>query len=183
MEKIILGIDPGTTVMGYGLIKIEGKKMSVITIGVINLKKYTDHYLKLQKIYNRLDGLIEEFCPDEMALEAPFYGKNVQSMLKLGRAQGVAMAAGLKYNIPITEYAPRKIKVAITGTGTASKEQVAAMLSKMLKTEASPEYLDATDALAVAVCHYYQISNPILKDAGGAKTWKEFVANNPKRVK
>ncbi|MFW5852139.1 MAG: crossover junction endodeoxyribonuclease RuvC [Bacteroidota bacterium] len=184
MEKIILGIDPGTTVLGYGLIQVSGKHMSLITLGVINLTKFKDHYLKLQKIYSRLHGLIEEFCPDEMALEAPFYGKNVQSMLKLGRAQGVAMAAGLMHEIPIAEYAPRKIKVALTGTGTASKEQVASMLAKLLNTDEKPEFLDATDALAVAVCHYYQISNPIFSQGGGeANSWKDFIQKNPTRVK
>jgi len=183
VEKIILGIDPGTSIMGYGLIKVVDKKISLITLGVINLSKYTDHYIKLQKIYNRLVGIIEEFCPDEMALEAPFYGKNVQSMLKLGRAQGVAMAAGLKFDIPITEYAPRKIKVAITGTGTASKEQVASMLARTLHTEEKPEYLDATDALAVAVCHYYQISNPLMAGSKSFNSWKDFINQNPNRIK
>lgn len=182
MEKIILGIDPGTNILGYGLIKIEQKKLSLITLGVINLHKYDDHYLKLQKIFARLQGLIQEFCPDEMALEAPFYGKNVQSMLKLGRAQGVAMAAGLMYNIPITEYAPRKIKLAITGTGTASKEQVAGMLSKLLHTDEKPEFLDATDALAVAVCHYFQISGPAKQTGKQYNSWKDFIQKNPKRL-
>ena len=182
MEKIILGIDPGTNILGYGLIKISGKEMNLITLGVINLKKYEDHYLKLQKIFNRLSGLIEEFCPDEMALEAPFFGKNVQSMLKLGRAQGVAMAAGLAHEIPITEYAPRKVKMSITGTGTASKEQVAAMLSRLLNTDEKPEFLDATDALAVAVCHYYQISKPGIAAGKSFTSWKDFMSQNPGRV-
>jgi crossover junction endodeoxyribonuclease RuvC len=181
-EKIILGIDPGTSILGYGLISVSGKTMKLLTLGVINLQKFDDHYIKLQKIYKRLQGLIQEYCPDEMALEAPFFGKNVQSMLKLGRAQGVAMAAGLAFDIPITEYAPRKVKMAITGTGTASKEQVAAMLSRLLNTEAKPEFLDATDALAVAVCHYYQISKPGITQGTSAKSWKEFLHKNPTRV-
>jgi len=183
VEKIILGIDPGTSILGYGLIKIQGKTISLITLGVINLTKFDDHYIKLQKIFLRLSGLIKEFCPDEMALEAPFFGKNVQSMLKLGRAQGVAMAAGLMHEIPITEYAPRKVKMSITGTGTASKEQVARMLAKMLHTDEKPEFLDATDALAVAVCHYYQISNPIHALGKSANSWKDFIQKNPGRVR
>lgn len=182
MEKIILGIDPGTNILGYGLIKVSGKQVQLLTLGVINLQKYEDHYLKLQKIYNRLQGLIEEFCPDEMALEAPFFGKNVQSMLKLGRAQGVAMAAGLAHDIPITEYAPRKVKMSITGTGTASKEQVAAMLSRLLGTESKPEFLDATDALAVAVCHFYQISKPGTSAGKSFNSWKDFMNQNPGRI-
>ena len=182
MEKIILGIDPGTNILGYGLIKVEGQKISLITLGVINLKKYDDHYLKLQKIFNRLNGLIKEFCPDEMALEAPFFGKNVQSMLKLGRAQGVAMAAGLSHEIPITEYAPRKVKMSITGAGTASKEQVASMLARMFNTDEKPEFLDATDALAVAVCHFYQISKPNVSQGKAFNSWKDFMNQNPNRV-
>src|SRR6056297_2166518 len=158
---IILGIDPGTTIMGYGLINQSGKSPVLIHLGVIELYKIEGHYDRLKKIFDRVLQIIDEYQPDEMALEAPFYGKNVQSMLKLGRAQGVAMAAGLMHEIPIAEYAPRKIKVALTGTGTASKEQVASMLAKLLDTDEKPEFLDATDALAVAVCHYYQISNPI----------------------
>lgn len=181
-DTIILGIDPGTNILGYGLIQVSSNSIKLLGLGVINLQKYDDHYIKLQKIYKRLQGIIQEFCPDEMALEAPFFGKNVQSMLKLGRAQGVAMAAGLAFDIPITEYAPRKVKLAITGTGTASKEQVAAMLSRMLNTEAKPEFLDATDALGVAVCHYYQISRPGIAKGTAAKSWKEFLNQNPKRV-
>lgn len=152
-EKIILGIDPGTTIMGYGIIRSDGKKPELITLGVIDLKKFGDHYLKLQKIFERTLSLIDEYHPDEIAIEAPFYGKNVQSMLKLGRAQGVAMAAGLYRSVPIFEYAPLKIKLAITGEGKASKEQVASMLQKTLLIKELPKNLDATDGLAAAVCH------------------------------
>lgn len=183
LEKIILGIDPGTNFMGYALIKIENKDISILTLGVIDLKKYDNHYIKLQKIFQRLVSIIDEFHPDEMALEAPFFGKNVQSMLKLGRAQGVAMAAGLSRDIPITEYAPLKVKMSITGSGAASKEQVAAMLQRMLKMKEMPELLDATDALGVAVCHYYQISKPAAAQGKASNSWKDFMNKNPGRVK
>lgn len=193
MEKIILGIDPGTNVLGYGLIKVEGKKLSVIEIGAIEMQKLNDPYVKLQKICKTLTEIVEKYCPDEMALEAPFYGKNVQSMLKLGRAQGVAMAVGLARDIVIHEYAPRKIKLAITGTGAASKEQVAAFLSKMIPFEDNQKYLDATDALAVAVCHYFQLSKPRIaetksKTSAATKTpkskqsWAQFVSQHSDRV-
>lgn len=178
-EKIILGIDPGTTIMGYGIIRSDGKKPELITLGVIDLKKFGDHYLKLQKIFERTLSLIDEYHPDEIAIEAPFYGKNVQSMLKLGRAQGVAMAAGLYRSVPIFEYAPLKIKLAITGEGKASKEQVASMLQKTLLIKELPKNLDATDGLAAAVCHSYQ--KPI--EAGGNyKSWKDFIGKNPDRL-
>lgn len=193
MEKIILGIDPGTNVMGYGLIKIEGKQLSVIEIGVIEMQKLKDPYVKLQKICKKLTEIVEKYCPDEMALEAPFYGKNVQSMLKLGRAQGVAMAIGLSRDIVIHEYAPRKIKLSITGTGAASKEQVASILSKMMKYENNQKYLDATDALAVAVCHYFQLSKPQIPEAKtkssvatktpkSKQSWAQFVSQNTERI-
>ncbi|MCL2328635.1 MAG: crossover junction endodeoxyribonuclease RuvC [Bacteroidetes bacterium] len=183
MEKIILGIDPGTTVLGYGLLKVSGKSLELLTLGVVNLSKFDDHYLKLQKIYSRLDSIIKEFCPDEMALEAPFFGKNVQSMLKLGRAQGVAMAVGLNHEIPISEYAPRKVKMAITGSGSASKEQVATMISKLLKIDEMPDFFDATDALAVALCHYYESQNPFAGVGKGGNSWKSFIEKNPNRVR
>ena len=155
-EKIILGIDPGTNVMGYGVIKVEDKKASIVTMGVIDMRKESDMYLKLGHIFQRVNGIIESYLPDEMAIEAPFFGKNVQSMLKLGRAQGVAIAAAINHSVPITEYAPMKIKMAITGTGTASKEQVAGMLQRILHLDQAdmPKFLDATDALAAAYCHY-----------------------------
>ncbi|MBS2096993.1 crossover junction endodeoxyribonuclease RuvC [Carboxylicivirga linearis] len=167
--------------MGYGVLKVEGKSASVITLGVLELQKYTDHYLKLQKIFERVVGLVDSYHPDELAIEAPFYGKNVQSMLKLGRAQGVAMAAALSRSVPIFEYAPLKIKQAITGNGRASKEQVAILLKQMLKLKEIPEYLDATDGLAAAYCHFLQ--NQKVKLSGGVKSWKEFINKNPGRVK
>ena len=180
-ERIILGIDPGTTVMGYGIIRVVGKKTELVTAGVLMLRKVQGHELKLKKIFERTIALIEQYHPDEMALEAPFFGKNVQSMLKLGRAQGVAMAAGLSRELSITEYSPRKIKQSITGNGNASKEQVAAMLKSILKFEATPKFLDATDGLAVALCHYYQ-SNSVV--GGKSYTgWKAFIKDNPKRLK
>ncbi len=178
-EKVILGIDPGTTVMGYGLIKVIGSKYQMLQFGVIHLSKYNSHELKLKKIFDRVLSLIDDYMPDEVALEAPFYGKNVQSMLKLGRAQGVAMAAALSREIPITEYAPKKVKQAVTGNGNASKEQVAAMLKTLLKFEETPKLLDATDGLAVAMCHHFQGG----KAQVGAKSWKAFIADNPGRVK
>ena len=182
-EKIILGIDPGTNVMGYGVIKVEDKKATIVTMGVIDMRKESDMYLKLGHIFQRVNGIIESYLPDEMAIEAPFFGKNVQSMLKLGRAQGVAIAAAINHSVPITEYAPMKIKMAITGTGTASKEQVAGMLQRILHLDQAdmPKFLDATDALAAAYCHYLQMGRP---DAGkkGPKSWKEFISNNPGKV-
>ena len=178
-EKIILGIDPGTNVMGYGVILIRNNAMSLVQFGVIHLSKYTNHELKLKKIFERVINLIEDFSPDAVALEAPFYGKNVQSMLKLGRAQGVAMAAALSREIPITEYAPKKVKQSVTGNGNASKEQVAQMLKTLLKFEDTPKLLDATDALAVAVCHQFQGGAKAEK----AKSWKSFLSDNPDRIK
>lgn len=179
-ETIIIGVDPGTSIMGYGIIKAVGKQTELLTLGVIKLDKINDHALKLEKIFNRIVSLIDEFHPDEMALEAPFFGKNVQSMLKLGRAQGVAIAASLSRQVPFTEYAPKKIKQSITGNGNASKEQVAFMLNKMYKIPNNQVYLDSTDALGAAVCHFTQMSSPL----GGSKgSWKSFLSNNPDRVK
>ena len=181
-EKIILGIDPGTTVMGFGIIQITGNKLKLILMDELILSKYDSHSLRLKKIFERTLQLIDEFHPDELAIEAPFYGKNVQSMLKLGRAQGVAMAAGLYREVPITEYLPKKVKMAITGNGNASKEQVAAMLKRLLNIKALPTKLDATDGLAVALCHYFnkKEENGDTKKYG---SWKSFVSNNPKRIK
>jgi crossover junction endodeoxyribonuclease RuvC len=180
-EKIILGIDPGTTIMGFGLIKIVDKKMEFIQLNELLLKKYDDHYLKLKLIFERTIELIATYYPDEIAIEAPFYGKNVQSMLKLGRAQGVAMAAGLSREIPITEYAPKKIKMAITGNGNASKEQVAKMLQSMLGLKTIPKNLDAMDGLAAAVCHFYNDGRvEVGKSYSG---WSAFVKQNEGRVK
>lgn len=181
-QKIILGIDPGTTVTGYGLIQVQGKKMHLLACGAIALgKQDVPHPEKLGRIHRRVSSLIEEYKPDVVALEAPFYGKNPQSMLKLGRAQGVAMAAAIIKGLPIFEYAPRKVKVAITGNGAASKEQVAAMLRKLLHFEEEPQYMDATDGLAVAVCHFFQGDKPQAPSKG--KGWADFVKNNPGRLK
>ena len=180
-ERVILGIDPGTSITGYGLIKTVGPDPELITIGSIDLSKFDDHYLKIKHIFDRTVGIIEEYHPDELAIEAPFYGKNVQSMLKLGRAQGAAIAAALSYSIPIFEYAPRKIKMSITGRGSASKEQVASMLMQILKFNKLEVKLDATDGLAAALCHFYQTNTP----ARGKtfNSWKDFISKNPKRVK
>jgi crossover junction endodeoxyribonuclease RuvC len=180
-EKIILGIDPGTTVMGYGLLLIEGKKYKILQYGVIHLKKYETHELKLKKIFERVTSIIDEFMPDTVALEAPFYGVNVQSMLKLGRAQGVAMAAALARDIPITEYSPKKVKQSVTGNGNASKEQVAAMLQTLLNIEELPKLLDATDALAVALCHHFHEGR--MQTRGRNEGWKSFIEENPDRLK
>jgi crossover junction endodeoxyribonuclease RuvC len=180
-DRIILGIDPGTQVMGYGIIGIEGKRTGLIGAGVLILNKYSEHELRLAKIFERTIQLIETYQPDEMALEAPFFGKNVQSMLKLGRAQGVAMAAGLSRQIPIAEYSPKKVKQSITGNGNASKEQVAAMLENLLSFKNDSKYLDATDGLAVAMCHYFQSSSKL--NVSGKGGWKAFLRENPDRVK
>jgi len=180
-EKIILGIDPGTTVMGYGLILTEGKKYKILQYGVIHLKKYETHELKLKKIFERITGILDEFAPDSVALEAPFFGVNVQSMLKLGRAQGVAMAAALSKEIPITEYSPKKVKQSVTGNGNASKEQVAAMLQTLLGIEELPKLLDATDALAVALCHHFHEGR--MQTRGRNEGWKSFIEDNPSRLK
>jgi crossover junction endodeoxyribonuclease RuvC len=179
-DRIILGIDPGTTIMGYGLVYKKGKSLELITLGVIHLAKYDNHALKLKKIFERVLGLIDEYNPDEVALEAPFYGKNVQSMLKLGRAQGVAMAAALFRDIPIFEYSPKKIKQSITGNGNASKEQVAAMLKSILTIKDVPKQLDATDGLAAAVCHYFQKGATSTKSTYSG--WNSFIKDNPDRV-
>lgn len=180
-ERIILGIDPGTTIMGYGIIKAIGSNPQLIAIGVIHLHKIDDHFTKLKMIFDRTVGLIDEYHPDELAIEAQFFGKNVQSMLKLGRAQGTAISAALSRSLPIYEYAPRKIKLAITGQGNAAKEQVAALLQKILKIEKLPEDLDATDGLAVAMCHFYQYKPS--KGEKTVKSWKEFINKNPGKVK
>lgn len=180
---IIMGVDPGTTIMGYSIIEVKGKDIQLLSLGVIELHKLDDAYDKLGRIFSRITGLIDEFKPTELAIEAPFFGKNVQSMLKLGRAQGVAIAGALSRNLTVTEYAPRKIKMSITGSGSASKEQVAGMLQKILKMKEMPQYLDATDALGAAVCHYYQLSSPLAAAGSSAKSWKEFIAKNPGRIK
>lgn len=179
-ERIILGIDPGTNIMGYGLININGTKLRLIALGVLKLNKYDDHMVRLKVIFERIVSLIDQYHPDELSIEAPFYGKNIQSMLKLGRAQGVAISAALSRSLPIFEYSPRKIKQSITGKGAASKEQVAAMLGHLLLIRETPESLDATDALAVAVCHYFQ--QGIMSTEKKYTGWKSFITNNPDRI-
>ena len=180
-ERIILGIDPGTSITGYGLIKISGINPELLSIGSIDLSKFDDHYLKIKHIFDRTIGLIDEYHPDELAIEAPFYGKNVQSMLKLGRAQGAAISAALSRSVPIFEYAPRKIKMSITGRGSASKEQVAAMLMRILNFSKIEIKLDATDGLAAALCHFYQTNTP--RQEKNYNSWKDFISKNPRRVK
>lgn len=180
-ERIILGIDPGTNIMGYGIVKQQDKNLECLTVGILKLDKLPNHALKLSRIFERVLSLIDEFHPDELAIEAPFFGKNVQSMLKLGRAQGVAIAAALHRQIPMTEYSPRRIKQSITGSGSASKEQVAAMIHRLVKLYETPETFDATDALAVAICHYLQKS-PV-ETSGQSNSWTAFVKNNSSRVK
>jgi crossover junction endodeoxyribonuclease RuvC len=192
MEKIILGIDPGTNIMGYGVLHITSgmqgtrrvsQQAEMVTMGIIDLRKFDDAYLKLGHIFERVTGIIQSYLPDEMAIEAPFFGKNVQSMLKLGRAQGVAIAAAIERDVPIHEYAPMKIKMALTGNGNASKEQVAGMLQRLLKIpeEEMGKFMDATDALAAAYCHYLQMGRPDT-DAPHYKGWKDFVNKNQTKV-
>lgn len=181
-ERIILGIDPGTTVMGYGILKESGKEISLVSLGIVKLNHLSTQALKLQHIFTKTKALIEAYHPDCMACEAPFFGKNIQVMLKLGRAQGVAMAAALFYDIPIFEYAPRKIKQSITGNGNATKEQVSAMLKNLLKFDESPQFLDATDGLAVALCHSFQ-GNIEDKKTANYSGWEAFAKNNSKRIR
>ena len=180
--EIILGIDPGTVVLGYGLIKIEGQKISLIEMGVLKLSKYKDANQRLQIIYNKVSELHRVFKPTLFAIEAPFYGKNVQSMLKLGRAQGVAIASAMQAGISATEYSPKKIKQSITGNGNASKEQVWKMLQQILKFDEAPEFLDATDAVAVALCHHYQ-SSSIKGEKTKYNGWESFLKENANRIK
>ena len=177
-----MGIDPGTSIMGYGIILERGSKIELIAMGIVRMDHLDDHFLKLQTIFAKTVGLVDQYKPDVVALEAPFYGKNIQVMLKLGRAQGIAMAAALSRDIPITEYAPRKIKQSITGNGSAGKEQVAAMLQRLLNFKETPEFLDATDGLAVAVCHSFQR----VSTTGSGKSysgWDAFAKDNQKRLK
>ncbi|MDR1543535.1 MAG: crossover junction endodeoxyribonuclease RuvC [Prevotellaceae bacterium] len=182
-ERIILGIDPGTTIMGYGVLRVINRKAEYVALGIINLKSIKNHYLTLKKVFEEVTLLIEKYLPDELAVEAPFFEKNVQSMLKLGRAQGVAITAAITHDIPIAEYAPLKIKMAITGQGRASKEQVANMLCRILKISVSdlPKELDATDGLAAAYCHFLQ-TNSVVSSAK-YKNWKDFVGKNKKKIK
>ena len=182
-ERVIIGIDPGTNVMGYGVLGLVARKPEVIDLGAVKFKATESHYLRLRRIHESVMELVARFLPDEMAIEAPFFGKNVQSMLKLGRAQGVAMVAALSRDVPITEYEPRKIKMAITGNGAASKEQVQEMLRRILGIDRSalPAQLDASDALAVALTHFYESSRP--QKTAGPSSWKEFIARNPDKVR
>ena len=181
-EKIILGIDPGTNLMGYGILRVMGNKAEMVSMGVIDMRKDSDPYLRLGKIHRRVTEIIDEFLPDEMAIEAPFFGKNVQSMLKLGRSQGVAIAAAVGHSVPVHEYAPMKIKMAITGQGSASKEQVAAMLQRLLRLDANtmPKFMDATDALGVAYCHFMQQGRPVADTHYSG--WKDFISKNQERL-
>lgn len=183
-EKILLGIDPGTNIMGYGVLRVRGNKAELIVMGVIDMRKEKDVYLRLGKIFDRVTGIIDEYLPDELAIEAPFFGKNVQSMLKLGRAQGVAIAAAIHHDVPICEYAPLKIKMAITGNGSASKDQVAGMLQKLLhlRDDQMPHFMDATDAVAAAYCHFLQMNRPTT-DARHYGSWKDFARKNTDRVR
>lgn len=182
MEKVILGIDPGTNIMGYGVLKVMDNKAQMVTMGVIDLRKFSDAYLKLGHIFERVTGIIDSYHPDELAIEAPFFGKNVQSMLKLGRAQGTAIAAAIHHGVPIHEYAPLKIKMAITGQGQASKEQVAGMLQRILKIEQKDmcDFMDATDALGAAYCHFLQLNRPVSQ--AHYKGWKDFINHNQNRI-
>ncbi len=184
MEKLIMGIDPGTNFMGYAIIKIAdtSPKPILVVSGVLDMDKITDPYLKLQCIFKRTLQVIDSYQPDELAIEAQFYGKNVQSMLKLGRAQGVAIAAALQRDIPIYEYAPRKIKMSVTGSGTASKEQMALLLGKFMQITTTSEQLDETDAIAIAYCHYLQSSNPLFSSGKTCKSWREFIKKNPDKL-
>ena len=179
-DKIILGIDPGTNLMGYGVIHVVNNVVALESLGSVDMHKMDDHYLKLKHIFERTMQLIDGYKPDELAIEAPFQGKNVQSMLKLGRAQGAAIAAALNRNIPIFEYAPKKIKMSITGNGNAAKEQVAAMLMKILNFNDLPKHLDATDGLAVALCHHYQAQ--VITGGSSYKNWEDFLRKNPDRI-
>ncbi len=177
----ILGIDPGTNVMGYGLIEVIDNKPRILQVGVIKTSGFGDHYQKLRHIFDRSNALLNELKPNELAIESPFYGKDIQAMLKLGRAQGVVMGLALSRDIPVFEYAPLKVKQSITGMGRAAKEQVAFFLKNMFSLTELPKELDATDAIAVAVCHYLQMRNPIIKS--GVKDWSDFIKKNPDRVK
>lgn len=181
-QRVILGIDPGTMILGYGVILIDRRKVHFVDMGVVDLRREKDSFAKLNTIFTEVSGIIGRYSPDDVAVEAPFYGKNPQVMLKLGRAQGAAISAAIAHNLPIFEYAPRKVKMAVTGQGGASKEQVALILSRTLKTDFQPKFLDATDALAIAMCHFYQLVNP-LADTATSTNWEKFIKAHPDRVK
>lgn len=182
-EQVILGIDPGTQIMGYALLSVNQNKPSVICMDVLKLTGYKDIYKRLEKIHTQVCALINTYQPQSLAIEAPFFGKNVQSMLKLGRAQGVAIAAAMQHQLQVIEYAPKKVKVAISGNGNASKEQMWRMLQRLLAIRDQPKYFDATDALAVALCHYYQLQSPLAVATKKMKSWEDFIAKNPDRIK
>ena len=181
-QRVILGIDPGTMILGYGVILADRRKVHYVDMGVVDLRKEKDHFAKLNTIFTEVSRIISRYTPDDVAVEAPFYGKNPQVMLKLGRAQGAAIAAAIAANVPIFEYAPRKVKMAVTGQGAASKEQVALILSRTLATELRPEFLDASDALAIALCHFYQLVNPFA-DVEKSPSWEKFVKSHPERMR
>lgn len=180
--RIILGIDPGTIVMGYGLIVVRGNEVSLLELGVLKPGKIKDNYKRLQLIFNTVSGLISKYQPTDFAIEAPFFGKNVQSMLKLGRAQGVAIAAAMRHGLEVTEYSPKKVKQSVTGNGNAAKEQVMKMMQTLLSFKADPKHFDATDALAVAMCHHLQSNSVLGKIGKGMKGWDEFIKKNPSRI-
>lgn len=181
-SKIILGIDPGTVVMGYAVLAVEGNAINLLHMDVLKLTAQKDTYQKLEIIFSKVSELIKNYNPNMFAIEAPFYGKNVQSMLKLGRAQGVAIAAAMQAALPVTEYSPKKIKQSITGNGNSTKEQVYKMLQQIIKLEEKPHFFDATDALAVALCHHYASGTIVSVQQKSSKGWKEFIANNPSRL-
>ena len=181
-QRIIMGIDPGTNLLGYGVILIDARKVHFVDMGVVDLRKEKDHFVKLNRIFHEVGILMDRYTPDDLAIEAPFYGKNPQVMLKLGRAQGAAISAALHRQIPVFEYAPRKVKMAITGNGNASKEQVMMLMGKTLNIEMDNKFLDASDALGIAMCHFYQLTNP-LSDTSASTNWKKFIAAHPDRIK
>lgn len=181
-QRIIMGIDPGTNILGYGVILVDARRVHFVDMGVIDLRKEKDHFIKLDRIFREVGELMDKYAPDDLAIEAPFYGVNPQVMLKLGRAQGAAIAAALHRQIPVFEYAPRKVKMAITGNGNASKEQVMMLMGKTLKIEMDNKWLDASDALGIAMCHFYQLTSP-LADAAASTNWKKFVESHPDRIK
>lgn len=184
MEKRIMGIDPGTNFMGYAIIDTSGKnkKPELIVSGVLDMNRETDPYIKLQHIFKRTLQVIDSYHPDELAIEAQFFGKNIQSMLKLGRAQGVAIAAALQRDIPIFEYAPKKIKMSVTGNGNASKEQIALLLSKFMEINTTSDMLDETDAIAIAYCHYLQSCSPVKSEGSTCRNWSDFIKKNPGKI-
>jgi crossover junction endodeoxyribonuclease RuvC len=182
-EKIILGIDPGTSILGYGIIKVHKDQVLILQYGVLNLSKYTTQGAKFLKIHERILGILEEFLPDEIAIESPFFGKNVQSMLKLGRVQGMVMSLAFSKNIPITEYEPKKVKQSVTGNGNASKEQLAKMVEVIVKQKLDAKLLDATDAVGIAICHHFHANNLTSSIKGTKKGWGAFVNENPERIK